>query len=104
MGVSCRKHIAIRFAKSFKFAMYMYLPLQLLVKMRRPSIKAIQLATVDAIRSSVFLGAFISLFYGSVCLWRTTLGPKLLRESMIREQVLDSGLAVGFPSIPEWYS
>ena len=82
-GSSCHKHAATRFARAFRFAMLMYLPLQLLIKVRKPSPRAFLHALRDAIRSSAFLGAFISLFYYSVCLSRTLIGPKIIPRPML---------------------
>ena len=90
MGPSCHKHAATRFFRAFRFAMFMYLPLQLLVKAKTPSPKAFVHACRDALRSSAFLGAFISLFYYSVCLSRTLVGPKIIPKPM----VWDRGLCV----------
>ena len=94
-GPSCHWHAVVRFARAFKFSMAMYLPLQLLVKARSPSIKAIKQALRDAIRSSAFLGAFISAFYYSVCLSRTLLGPRIFSRNIISPMMIDSGLCVG---------
>ncbi|KAI9844563.1 MAG: hypothetical protein M1837_005522 [Sclerophora amabilis] len=95
VGPSCEKHAASRFTKAFKFAMATYLPLNLIVRGRSPSVKAFQQALTDSIRSSAFLGTFICLFYYSVCLSRTRLGPKLFSPSVISPQMWDSGLDVG---------
>ncbi len=94
-GPSCHWHAAVRFFRAFKFAMATYLPLQLLVKARKPSIRALRRALIDAMRSSAFLGAFISLFYYGVCLSRTRLGPKLFRPEKITPMMWDQGLCVG---------
>ena len=94
-GPSCYWHVLVRFVRAFKFAMATYLPLQLLVKARKPSIRALRRALIDAMRSSAFLGAFISLFYYGVCLSRTRLGPKLLRPQKITPMMWDQGLCVG---------
>ena len=89
-GPSCHKHAIVRFFRAFRFAMIMYLPLQLLVKARKPSLRAFIHASRDATRSSAFLGAFISSFYYSVCLSRTLIGPKILPRPM----VWDRGLCI----------
>ena len=94
-GPSCHWHAVIRFFRAFKFSMAMYLPLQLLIKARHPSLKALKQALRDAIRSSAFLGAFISTFYYSVCLSRTLLGPRLFSRKTISATTIDSGLCIG---------
>ena len=94
-GPSCHWHAAVRFFRAFRFSLTMYLPLQLLVRARKPSTKAFRLALKDAIRSSAFLGAFISLFYYSVCLSRTRIGPKIFSPETITPMMWDQGLCVG---------
>ena len=94
-GPSCHRHALVRFGRAFRFALAMYLPLQLLVKLRRPSGRALRAALVEAARSSAFLGAFISLFYYSVCLARTRLGPKIFDRKVITPQMWDDGLCIG---------
>ncbi|KAI9741270.1 MAG: hypothetical protein M1834_002987 [Cirrosporium novae-zelandiae] len=94
-GPSCEKHALLRFFKAFRFGMTMYIPLQLFVKLRHPSLKSLTRGVVDASRSSAFLGVFITLFYYSVCLSRTRLGPKLVNSKTITPQMWDSGLCVG---------
>ena len=91
-GPSCHWHAASRFLCSFRFSLLMYLPLQILIKMRRPSIAGFQRAFSDALRSSAFLAAFISTFYYSVCLARSILGPSLVRRNVVTPQALDSGI------------
>lgn len=93
-GPSCHWHAAVRFARAFKFALATYLPLQILVKARRPSVRAFRIACEEAVRSSTFLGAFVGLFYYGVCLSRTCLGPKLLNRETITPMMWDSGLCV----------
>lgn len=94
-GPSCHYHAVVRFARAFQFSFYMYLPLQLLVKARHPSARAFKQAVKDAIRSSAFLGAFISTFYYSVCLSRTLLGPRIFGHNAVTPQMWDSGLCIG---------
>ena len=72
----------------------MYLPLQLLLKMRHPSLSQLQKACREAARSSAFLGAFVGLFYYGVCLSRTQLGPKLVSQKFVTPLMWDSGLCV----------
>ena len=93
-GPSCHWHAVVRFIRAFKFALVMYLPLQLLVKARTPSLKSLKYACRDALRSSAFLGAFISLFYYSVCLSRTKLGPRIFARSKVTPMMWDQGLCV----------
>ena len=94
-GPSCHWHAVTRFTRAFKFSFAMYLPLQLLVKARHPSINGFKQALRDTIRSSAFLGAFISMFYYSVCLSRTLLGPKIFGRDKVTPIMWDSGLCVG---------
>ena len=93
-GPSCHRHAVVRFVRAFKFALVMYLPLQLLVKAKNPSLKSLKHACRDSLRSSAFLGAFISLFYYSVCLSRTKLGPRLFARNTITPMMWDQGLCV----------
>ncbi|MCJ1338574.1 hypothetical protein MMC09_003863 [Bachmanniomyces sp. S44760] len=95
VGPSCHWHAVTRFIRSFQFALATYLPLQLVVKARNPSMKAVQAALKEAIRSSAFLGTFISLFYYSVCLARTLLGPKIFSRDFVSPIMWDKGLCVG---------
>jgi hypothetical protein len=93
-GKSCEIHATKRFLNAWKFSIGLYLPLQLLTKLRRPSTKAYAAAVLDASRSSSFLAAFVTLFYYSVCLARTRLGPKLASSRLVTPQMWDSGLCV----------
>lgn len=95
-GRSCHYHAASRFARAFKFALATYLPLQILVKARggMVSFEALQKACKEAVRSSTFLGAFITLFYYGVCLARTQLGPKLFNSNTISPMMWDQGLCI----------
>ena len=94
-GPSCHWHAVVRFTRAFKFALATNLPLQLLVKSRKPSMRAFRRACEEAIRSSAFLGAFVGLFYYGVCLSRTRLGPRIFSRDTITPQMWDSGLCVG---------
>lgn len=94
VGPSCEKHAVVRFGRAFRFALAMYLPLQLLLRMRSPSIKAFRQGLRDAARSSAFLGMFISAFYYSICLSRTRLGPKLISYNTITPMMWDQGLCI----------
>lgn len=93
-GPSCHWHAVMRFFKAFKFALAMYLPLQLLLRIRHPSFSQLQKACREACRSSAFLGTFISLFYYGVCLSRTLVGPKLISRELVTPLMWDSGLCV----------
>jgi hypothetical protein len=95
-GSSCEYHAAVRFGRSFRWAMASYLPLSLLMVARsRPSLRALRRAVVGAGRSSAFLGAFITLFYYGVCLARTRVGPRLLGTHPAARQRIDGGYCVG---------
>ncbi|KAK3397383.1 hypothetical protein B0T20DRAFT_394497 [Sordaria brevicollis] len=94
-GPSCERHAASRFARSFKWALTMYLPLNLLLVLRKPDFPALKRALVSACGSSAFLGAFITLFYYGVCLARTRLGPCIVGKDAKACQKIDGGLCVG---------
>lgn len=92
-GKNCEWHAMSRFARGWKFAMRMYLPINLLILLRRPRAKRdIGVAIFEASQSSAFLGMFVALFYYGVCLTRTRIGPRLKQLSPMD---LDSGLCVG---------
>jgi hypothetical protein len=93
-GKSCEVHAASRFWRSWKFAMALYVPLQLLARLRHPSLDSPMRALKGAARSSSFLAAFVAIFYYSVCLARTRLGPKVFSYKTITPQMWDSGLCV----------
>ncbi|KAH0562639.1 hypothetical protein GP486_002679 [Trichoglossum hirsutum] len=95
VGSSCELHAASRFARAFKFALATYLPINIIMRVRTPSRGAFIQAFKDAARSSAFLGAFVSLFYYSVCLSRTRLGPRLISNDVITPLMWDGGLCVG---------
>lgn len=94
-GPSCEYHAVARFARSFRWAMVTYLPLNLLLVLRRPDWKGARRALLSAARSSAFLGALIALFYYGVCLARTRLGPHLVGKSRAARQQIDAGLCIG---------
>lgn len=83
-----------RFLNAFKFSIELYLPLQLATKITSPSRAAILAAVKGATRSSSFLAAFVALFYYSVCLARTRMGPKVFSSKLVTPQMWDSGLCV----------
>lgn len=95
-GPSCEKHAAQRFVRVFKLACATYLPIQLVLRLRakRPLSRTAS-AVKDTLRSSAFLASFVSIFYYSVCLARTRLGPKLFNSKTITPMMWDSGLCVG---------
>ncbi|XHG02184.1 hypothetical protein AWENTII_005540 [Aspergillus wentii] len=95
-GPSCEKHAAIRFLRTFKFACATYIPLQVAFRLRgMKSMSALTRTLTDALRSSAFLSSFVSIFYYSVCLARTRLGPKLFDRKTVTPMMWDSGLCVG---------
>ncbi|KAL6247785.1 hypothetical protein RBB50_005133 [Rhinocladiella similis] len=93
-GKSCEGHASSRFWRSWKFAMEVYVPLQLLARLRHPSLNSALKSVKDAARSSSFLAAFVALFYYAVCLARTRLGPKVFSFKTISPQMWDSGLCI----------
>ncbi len=95
-GPNCEKHAVSRFMRTFKFACATYIPLQLAFRFRSmKSMASFRRAISDALRSSSFLAAFVTLFYYSVCLARTRLGPRLFDRKTVTPQMWDSGLCVG---------
>ncbi|KAL3462938.1 hypothetical protein BJX64DRAFT_135870 [Aspergillus heterothallicus] len=95
-GSSCEKHAISRFIRTFKFACATYIPLQIAFRFRSmKSMAALRRAVSDALRSSSFLASFVSIFYYSVCLARTRLGPRIFSEETVSPQMWDSGLCVG---------
>ncbi|KAL4754704.1 hypothetical protein BDW72DRAFT_117352 [Aspergillus terricola var. indicus] len=95
-GPSCEKHAVSRFLRTFKFACATYIPLQIAFRIRSmKSAGSARRALSDALRSSAFLASFVSLFYYSVCLSRTRLGPRLFSRATVTPQMWDSGLCVG---------
>lgn len=94
VGPSCELHALCRFLRSWLFAMEMYLPLQLLFRLRYPSLPSFLAGFKGAAQSSAFLGAFVSFFYYGVCLARTRLGPRLFSSKQVTRQMWDSGLCV----------
>ena len=95
IGPSCHWHAAVRFVQAFEFALATNLPLQILLKAREASLKALGQACQEAVRSSAFLGAFVGLFYYGVCISRTCLGPKLFNCDTVSPMMWDSGLCIG---------
>ncbi|KAK0705221.1 integral membrane protein [Lasiosphaeris hirsuta] len=102
-GSSCEGHAAARFVRSFRWAMATYLPLNLVAAAVRsqtaarpgPYSKEFRRALISAARSSAFLGAFISLFYYSICLTRSRLGPHILGKDAKARQKIDGGMCIG---------
>ena len=97
-GPNCEYHALSRFFRAFRFALATYLPLQLALRLRSRSSEStptrlLSILTSSA-RSSAFLSLFITLFYYSVCLSRTRLGPHLFSYKTISPQMWDSGLCV----------
>ena len=93
-GRSCHWHAAVRFVKAFYFAFKMSLPLQIILRSRKPTRKAAWRAVVESTRSSSFLGAFVAAFYYGVCLSRSLLGPSLSWILEVPAIFWDSGACV----------
>ncbi|KAL2872740.1 uncharacterized protein BJX67DRAFT_17035 [Aspergillus lucknowensis] len=95
-GPSCEKHAISRFVTTFKFACATYIPLQIAFRFRSiKSMASLRRAVSDALRSSSFLASFVTIFYYSVCLARTRLGPRIFDKKTVSPQMWDSGLCVG---------
>lgn len=92
-GKNCEYHALSRFWRGWRFAMAMYLPLNLgvLLLRRTATLQSVRQALKEASRSSAFLGAFVALFYYGVCLGRTRIGPRLMDEGTPTCQYLESG-------------
>lgn len=102
-GPSCEKHALMRFVRAWLFAARMYIPLQLIVLLKRlrgapgsakSTVDKLLRALLDGSRSSAFLGSFVALFYYGVCLARTRLGPWLFSYKTVTPQMWDGGLCV----------
>lgn len=94
-GPSCEIHAMSRFACTFRMACATYVPLQIMFHWRRMKDPAgIRCAISEAVRSSAFLASFVSLFYYSVCLTRTRLGPKIFNSKSVDPMMWDSGLCI----------
>ncbi|KAL2759535.1 hypothetical protein ACRALDRAFT_2023716 [Sodiomyces alcalophilus JCM 7366] len=95
-GPSCEYHAVMRFLRSWRWSMTMYLPLNLALQIRRklPTTRSLAPAGLSAARSSTFLATFIALFYYGVCLTRSRVGPRLLGTDVAARQAIDSGLCV----------
>ncbi|CAH0021959.1 unnamed protein product [Clonostachys rhizophaga] len=94
-GQSCEAHAISRLARSWKWAMYTYLPLALAFKVRKLEKKQLLKAFISASRSSLFLGSFITIFYYTICLARTRIGPYINGRSTEACQRMDGGICVG---------
>lgn len=96
-GPSCEYHALSRFARSWKWSMYTYLPLALLLQLRgkAPTRHSLLQALKSASRSSAFLAMYITLFYYGVCLARTRVGPHVVGKDRESRQLLDSSVCVG---------
>ncbi|RMZ84880.1 hypothetical protein DV738_g455, partial [Chaetothyriales sp. CBS 135597] len=93
-GTSCEVHALSRWLRGFIFALKLYLPIQLLARVRHMNQKKLAAAFKGSARYSAFLATFISLFYYSVCLSRTRLGPRLFSSKTVTPQMWDAGLGV----------
>lgn len=93
-GKSCEYHMLSRLLRSFFWAFSTYLPLNFLLVLRNPSKKRFQQAFTSSIRSSAFLGSFISLYYYGICLARSRFGPLILGTSTSACQQIDSGICI----------
>lgn len=93
-GTTCEERAMNRFIKSWKMAMFTYLPLALALHLRRPSKKAILRSFVSASRSSTFLATYITLSYYGVCLARSRVGPLIAGRDIAGCRRLDSGISV----------
>ncbi|KAH8599417.1 integral membrane protein [Bisporella sp. PMI_857] len=93
-GKSCEWHAITRLWRSFMWAFTTYLPLNLVLGLRKPSIRGTKYAIKSSARSSLFLGTFITLYYYGVCLARTRIGPIVYGTSAQKCQAIDGGICV----------
>ena len=96
-GPNCHWHAGWRFMRTFQVALATNLPLQLVAKgfsRRRVDARVVGQAIRDAARSSVFLGAFVSLVFYGICLARAVVGPQVFGGGRVSPQMWDSGLCV----------
>lgn len=95
-GESCEVHAGTRFLRSFRLAVRLYAPLQLISLLQNTSTfkSRVLNALHSIVRSSSFLASFVALFYYSVCLARTRLGPRVFSAKTITPQMWDSGLCI----------
>jgi hypothetical protein len=99
-GPNCEIHALWRFRRAFVRALGVYAPLQAIIllrtlrKQKTGRLNAVAKVSLDAMRSSAFLGGFVALFYYGVCLSRTRLGPKLFGSKTVTSQMYDSGLCI----------
>jgi hypothetical protein len=94
-GKNCEYHALSRFVRSFWWAFSTYVPINVVLTLRKPSPKAFKGALVSATRSSTFLGAFIALYYYGICLTRSRFGPHLVGTSTSACRQIDSGMCIG---------
>lgn len=95
-GASCEYHALSRFVRSYRWSLATYLPLSLVLQLRRkPTAKSLRRAVLSAARSSAFLGTFITLFYYGVCLARNRIGPRILGNDTAACNAIDGGICVG---------
>jgi hypothetical protein len=95
-GPNCEIHAVSRFARTFKIACATYIPLQIVLRLRRMREPAVlRRAISEGAQSSAFLATFVSLFYYAVCLARTRIGPKVFDAKTVTPLMWDSGLCVG---------
>lgn len=95
-GPNCEVHAVSRFARTFKIACATYIPLQIVLRLRKMKDPAVlRRAVSEGAQSSAFLATFVSLFYYAVCLARTRIGPKVFDQKTVTPLMWDSGLCVG---------
>ncbi|CEJ53764.1 Putative Integral membrane protein [Penicillium brasilianum] len=95
-GPNCEIHAVSRFARTFKIACATYIPLQIVLRLRKMKDRAVLgRAISEGAQSSAFLATFVSLFYYAVCLARTRIGPKVFDQKTVTPLMWDSGLCVG---------
>ncbi|KAF5374898.1 hypothetical protein D9758_000277 [Tetrapyrgos nigripes] len=83
LGASCTANTTIRGLKAFAEALALYFPIHILpILLTRPRVllrlHRVLRILLASLRSSAFLSAFISLFWASVCITRTTGLARLL--------------------------
>lgn len=94
-GPSCERHAAMRFLQSFRFACETYFPLQFVVRIRSlKTMQAVVRTASGALRSSLFLATYVTIFYYCICLSRTRIGPRIFPRKTVTPMMWDAGLCV----------
>lgn len=105
---NCELHALWRFKRGFKSAFLIYLPLNLLLVLKRGdkvTLGALFKALKMAVRSSTFLASFIFLCWYSVCFVRSRVGPWLWPKASAQEieDTWGPGLGSALCGLSKWF-